>query len=375
MKMWRYIVVLILFLSKNIVFSQAGKVSPKQDDAPANSFEGRNRSMVIDAKNQIELDKNTKEVKYKTNYQEQKVSEEKEKKAIDKFKSQSEMSDEEVSGEVLRSSKNIENTYFKYLTSNQNKRDYEALKKAYTVDPSSHEIQFEMAKYYEQSNQKSEKKSMLTTLNNSLSSSLKEYAYNTLESVETNGILVTYGKNDTYPIWVAQELEGKRKDVKVLNYDLLMDDDYRSEKAEEYGLTLSKVYSNNLDILTELATKNTAKSIYFSLTVSHTLLKQLKTNLYPVGLAFKYSKEEMGNIETIKDNWENKFQKTQLKSSIKAGEIIKMEMNYILPLSQLARWYKENEEDTDYEEIKKLCTDIAKRNGKETEVSAIFKNM
>ncbi|MEZ4800785.1 MAG: hypothetical protein R2809_13615 [Flavobacteriales bacterium] len=170
------------------------------------------------------------------------------------------------------------------------------------------------------------------------------YNRNALNSVEQNGILITYGYEDTYPIIVLQQKEKLRTDVKIVCIDWLKNENYYLEVKELLHLK-SKSYINELTFIEEALTKSNP-NVYLSLTLPPYLIKSKLKELYCTGLALKYSKSKFNNIEILKENFDTKFDKTPLFQADKINR------NYLLPLGVLEKYYEAQGLNVELERIR-----------------------
>jgi hypothetical protein len=256
----------------------------------------------------------------------------------------------------------------------KNATSFQFLQKAYAIYPENVDLYDDFMAYYEMSDNQMDRKKFSTKLykSNTISDYLIEYNHNVLVSLPSNAILFTNGYDDTYPVWVNQDVKNVRKDITIININLLKDKEYREKILNRAKLTYDKK-NQGIELIEDLMISNPTKEIYLGLTVDKELLGRLYKDLYLVGLVLKYSNSPFNNVALIQSNWENQFKKKtieQAPSSFKQKQVL---ANYLLPLIYLHNYYIDTNELLKAKELKELVLKIASYNGKQKIVAAKLK--
>lgn len=275
------------------------------------------------------------------------------------------------------------NHYIKWWNDGAIPENFEHLKHAWEIDPTHPEVYDGFVVYYESQGNREKRKeyNQQWFRLNDLSSGFLSYCYNLIIGLEQGAILLTVGDNDTFPIWMLQDVFGIRTDVTVFNLSLLSIDTYREAMFREAGippLNISAAEGATAGTQKEIAAhiidnKPENTPLYVSIT-RWGQVKDYEDRLYLTGLALKYSNENIDNVALLKNNFENRYALDYLENhfvyDISAALVDRMNVNYLPGMIKLYEHYTLSGETDKALRMKHLGTTIAARGGDEWKAQA-----
>ena len=212
---------------------------------------------------------------------------------------------------------------------------------------------------------------------------LLNYNYNVLQSLKPNAILMTYGDNDTYPLWILQAVFHVRADVKVINTSMVYRYDYAKIINRELGINLPNCEENSCQmtsmLLDHLPKNKSQRPVYLTLTSEMDADVKSKhfAHLYLTGLAYEYSDKKLDNLGLMKKNVEKKFALDYLTISFSndhsVSSVREINTNYVIPFLTLYKHYMAAEEIEKAKYYRGLVEQIMTAAHREGELMEIFK--
>lgn len=208
-------------------------------------------------------------------------------------------------------------------------------------------------------------------LSGNLPDELFKFAYNLLITPSENAILITDGGFDTYPLWILQNTDNIRPDVKILNLELCKNPKYCERILKEFGLKGNPGLMNKpAEFVSNLYNQNPTKSIYISMTVIKPTLKSLAGNLNCEGLAYRIGKLNYMTVYKLVDNIENAYNTRYLTQTFSnhvfnQSAMHKLNLTYLVPLLQVYDYYKYKDNNAMALKFYDIAMVVAKKRGYE----------
>ena len=169
--------------------------------------------------------------------------------------------------------------------------------------------------------------------------SLLHYGYNTLQSVGERGILLTEHDNDTYPVWMLQDVKDIRPDVLVINIDFLLYDGYRETIFSELGVAPFRLdtvdvneYETNWRNAVEhlLGNYRGDRPIHIGLSVSEQWYGAFADRLQVVGLTKAFQSGSRDNATLLREVFVTDYLRVDYEHTSLRPRIDEMNVGYLV---------------------------------------------
>lgn len=133
----------------------------------------------------------------------------------------------------------------------------------------------------------------------------RDFGWNILQSLEPEAILFVSGDNVTFPLWYLQEVEGVRRDVRVISLAYLVTDWYADQlrvpawDSPGVSLTPGRRYSRGVrrrsELVADIVANRGDRPIYWVEGLSAAMRPEQEDSLWSTGLVMRYGRPEVSD--------------------------------------------------------------------------------
>jgi len=189
----------------------------------------------------------------------------------------------------LNAPESFEYHYFTYIAGNYNLDLIMHLEKAKELKPTNSDVIVQMAAYHtiiSDTNASSKELSQLVQMGK-IEADVLTYDNALLNSVSTNGILLTHGFDDAYGSFYLQQNNNVRNDVKIVSLDLMQSKVYR-DSLQKDGFQIPSSQVVDVQFFQDFCAQNQSKNLNLSMTFPKPYLQPQINQLEVQGLVYVF---------------------------------------------------------------------------------------
>ncbi len=268
--------------------------------------------------------------------------------------------------------KRIDKTSFEYHLYNYLKSPFDfdeiqSLRKAESLNAYNYAVLYSFSAYHYIQGNESDLNNYLSKLfqGKYFNDNLLQSAELCLRSLPKNTVLISHGKDDTYPLLINQKIKKLRSDVEVISLEHLLSEDYRL-KLMKRGFDVPERELIDIEFLNQFLLNNSDKNIVCANTLPSNYLKALDVKLSVVGFGFSSVNKQSINVQFYERDFVNTLPSLLAKRNNVA-------LSNSLPLLfDVRNYYIEKRKYNQSDEIEQWLRSIGRLLGKVEQINSLL---
>jgi hypothetical protein len=272
----------------------------------------------------------------------------------------------------LNAPESFEYHYFTYIAGNYNLDLIMHLEKAKELKPTNSDVIVQMAAYHtiiSDTNASSKELSQLVQMGK-IEADVLTYDNALLNSVSTNGVLLTHGFDDAYGSFYLQQNNNVRNDVKIVSLDLMQSKVYR-DSLQKDGFQIPSSQVVDVQFFQDFCAQNQSKNLNLSMTFPKPYLQPQINQLEVQGLVYVFKDPSKSMATENQKIWKT-FSLSKSFENVNTEKGKQLTANYLPMLFYLKDLYEKQNKKNEIPPIDKAIEKIGIQTNKLKQIQTIL---